>query len=354
MDLKNLSNNDLISRFGKLVQTERKITHLVLECIAEIDFRKIYLEKAYPSLYEFLTSGYGYSPSAALRRIESARLVQEIPEICKKIEEGALNLSQVSKVQQAIRNVQKLENRKVPTLEKIDLLKKIEFTTQYQAEVIIAKELSLPVIAEEKQKVHLDESVTLTVQFSKDQIDLLKRVQGLVAHSVPGGKWSGVLVYLAQKELDQRTKVKRSLKLKKQDEADSSDLVVSDLKSEFASKEGDSNMNQNAASNSMGKIRDKGAVGKIEKTPSMLLVKFPKRIAIRASLRKTILQTQKCCQFRNLESGKICGSTQFLQVDHIKPVWAGGTNEAENLRLLCANHNQYRYQKESNLHPLRR
>ena len=136
MDLKTLSNNELMNRFGRLVQTERKITHLVLECISEIDLRKIYLEKAYPSLYEFLITVFGYSPSAAVRRIESARLLREVPEIAVQIEEGSLNLSQLSQVQQAIRRTQKEECRKIPTDEKRLPLKKIENTTQSQTERI--------------------------------------------------------------------------------------------------------------------------------------------------------------------------------------------------------------------------
>ena len=121
MDLRTLSNIELMSRFGKLVQTERKITHLVLECISEIDVRKIYLERAYPSLFEFLTKVFGYSPSAAVRRIESARLLREVPEIALKIEDGSLNLSQLSQVQQAIRITQKQESRKVLLEEKREL-----------------------------------------------------------------------------------------------------------------------------------------------------------------------------------------------------------------------------------------
>lgn len=113
-----LSNNDLVERLGKLVQSERKIMHLILECIAEIDDRKLYLEKAYPSLYEFLVKEFGYSPSAAMRRIESARLLKEVPEISQKIESGALNLSQLSQLQQAARLLQK------PNSEKWSLQKK--------------------------------------------------------------------------------------------------------------------------------------------------------------------------------------------------------------------------------------
>ena len=167
MNLQTLSSTELMHRFGKLVQTERKITHLVLECIAEIDFRKIYLERAYPRLFEYLVKLYGYSPSAVVRRIESARLLREVPEIAIKIEEGSLNLSQLSQVQQAIRIMQKQESRKVQTDEKRELLKKIENTTQNQTELILAKELNHPLITEEKERIHQNESVTLTITFSK-------------------------------------------------------------------------------------------------------------------------------------------------------------------------------------------
>src|SRR5688572_6099257 len=98
--LKQLKDDELVSRLGKLVQTESKITHLILECIAEIDKRKLYLERAYPSLYEFLIRQFGYSPSAALRRIDAARLLREVPEVSEKIESGGVNLSQISQIQQ--------------------------------------------------------------------------------------------------------------------------------------------------------------------------------------------------------------------------------------------------------------
>jgi 5-methylcytosine-specific restriction endonuclease McrA len=39
-------------------------------------------------------------------------------------------------------------------------------------------------------------------------------------------------------------------------------------------------------------------------------------------------------------SGKRCGSTLALQLDHIVPVALGGTSTPDNLRLLCAKHNR--------------
>jgi 5-methylcytosine-specific restriction endonuclease McrA len=40
------------------------------------------------------------------------------------------------------------------------------------------------------------------------------------------------------------------------------------------------------------------------------------------------------------KTGKRCGSTQALQIDHIKPFTRWGTNAPSNLRLLCAKHNR--------------
>lgn len=289
MKIQFLSNTELLSRFGKLVQTERKITHLVLECIAEIDARKLYLEKAYPSIYEFMVQEFGYSSSAALRRIESARLLREVPEVAAKIESGAINLSQLSKVQQALRTVQKIEDRKLDVQEKRDLLSRIEYTTQQQTEAILSQALSLPVIADEKQRTHHDESVTLTITFSKEQMELLNQVQDLIAHAEPEKKWSEVVTYLARKELQSRTNVREN---------------------------------------------------------KLLSTKAP---VLSPRTKKIVLNKNRCCQYKDSKTGKICGGTRFLQVDHRHSVWAGGSNDMGNLRILCAEHNRLKYRKESGI-----
>jgi len=71
------------------------------------------------------------------------------------------------------------------------------------------------------------------------------------------------------------------------------------------------------------------------------------RKAIPPSVRKFILNRDKCCQFQDPLTGKICGCTRFLQVDHIQAIWAGGTNDIENLQAMCAQHNQFKYRRES-------
>lgn len=327
MALKTLSNLELVQRLDKLVRTERKITHLVLECIAEIDHRKIYLQKAYSSLYEYLIKEFGYSPSAALRRIESARLLREVPEMAKKIENGVLNLSQLSKVQQAIRTVQKTEQRKISLPEKRDLLLKIENTTQENTELILAQELNLPAEVVNKTKIHRDESVTLTMTLSKEQMELLQKVGNLVSHAVPEKKWAEVICYLAKKELVRRTKKKED----PQNEIHTSPQFED--KSLFVHAPNITKLHQPTPLS-------------IRKSNSSTT-----RKPIPSALRKTILHQAARCEFTDPKTGKLCGSQRFLQIDHIVPVWAGGSNELKNLRTFCADHNQFRYLQEAGFHP---
>ena len=49
------------------------------------------------------------------------------------------------------------------------------------------------------------------------------------------------------------------------------------------------------------------------------------------------------CTYICPQTKKKCGSKHFLQIDHIHPYALGGNSTLNNLRLLCASHNQYRH-----------
>ena len=64
---------------------------------------------------------------------------------------------------------------------------------------------------------------------------------------------------------------------------------------------------------------------------------------IPSHLRKyTWKRDQGQCTYVHHETKRRCASRHLLQIDHIQPFALGGRSEKENLRLLCASHNQYR------------
>ena len=57
------------------------------------------------------------------------------------------------------------------------------------------------------------------------------------------------------------------------------------------------------------------------------------------------MRDQGQCTYVCPKTNRRCSSNHLLQIDHIKPFSLGGTNEVNNLRLLCVNHNQFAFSR---------
>ena len=113
MSLRKLSNQNLDSNLKQLVISEREILREILLHIVEVQRRRLFLTFGYSSLFCYLTQHIGYANGSAQRRIDAARLSFEVPEVIEKLESGEINLSQVSLLQKAIREVQSVSKVKV-------------------------------------------------------------------------------------------------------------------------------------------------------------------------------------------------------------------------------------------------
>jgi hypothetical protein len=372
--LKQLSADDLLSRLQKLVQTERKITHAVVECINEIDLRKLHLARGYSSLFDFLTLSLGYTPASAQRRIDGARLLRQIPEVAGKLESGEINLSQVSLLQKSIRQFQATTSQKVTVSYKKELLDKIANQSFKNSEVALAKELNLPLpTLAQKTQHHKDESQSVTLHFTKDEMLILDQVKNLKSNATGSLDLKSLVLHLAKRELKKytakkiseqtccktiNTEVSKIEKVSNQEEA--SLLITSEselIGSEFEVK---SELSLKTQQLSTLETSEK-AILKTYGKPSLNLIQKP----IPRKTYKQILKPGACCEYQDPKTHRICGSKVFLNVDHIKPRWAyslenafkGVTgadssqqeiemNSVQNLRVLCASHNKFRYKQE--------
>jgi hypothetical protein len=91
--LDQLSDAELLKRTSALVLVEHRAVADVVEHLAEIDRRRLYLEHAYPSLYAFCVERFGYTDDAALKRIRVARLALEFPRVLVELRSGAIQLT---------------------------------------------------------------------------------------------------------------------------------------------------------------------------------------------------------------------------------------------------------------------
>ena len=71
MDLRAISNQDLLLAIKDKATSERKLTLEILHLLREIEVRSLYLERGYSSLHRYCVEELHYSDSAAQRRIQS-------------------------------------------------------------------------------------------------------------------------------------------------------------------------------------------------------------------------------------------------------------------------------------------
>ncbi|MEZ4753102.1 MAG: hypothetical protein R3A13_02190 [Bdellovibrionota bacterium] len=109
MELKALSDKKLVELFTKSVKEERKATLLVLELVAEMYSRKLYLKFGYNSLFVYLTTELNYSEGATHRRIASAKVLSKYPEVKEMLLDGRLSLTNLARLSKDINHKNKSE-----------------------------------------------------------------------------------------------------------------------------------------------------------------------------------------------------------------------------------------------------
>ncbi|WP_374073765.1 HNH endonuclease [Bdellovibrio bacteriovorus] len=339
MNIKFLSDENLEQSLKCLVQKEREVLADILQHIAEVDRRKLYLSKAYPSLFDYLTKCLGYSAGSAQRRIDAARLCRDIPEVTESLESGSLSLSQVSLLQKAIRQNQKEARLKIPLETKKDILNEMFGKSYQESEVLVARALNIEIKQAPKIQYQADESIRFEVSFTKDQWQKMEEMRTLLSHSLPKGSWDQVLEFVAEKVIQQKSL--QSLKKERKKNAvggHSFDCKATD-EARLQKVERPENIEEAGISD----------LAKAGYTNEFI---FNQRRYIPLSLRRAVFQRNQCCQHIDKKTGKRCSSRWQLQIDHIQPVWAGGSSAVENLQLLCSAHNRMKYHLENNLRPV--
>ncbi len=309
--LNSISDDKLIDDLKSLALQERKIQKQIILHIVEIDRRKLFLAKGFSSLFEYLTDFIGFSRGTAQRGIDAARLSYDVPEVIDRIEDGTIKLSQVSLLQQSFREVHSKTKTKVSQAFKKDLVSELIDKSVIESQVVVKQRLNIDLKQVPRVQYQKDESVRLEITLSKSQWQKLEKMRELLSNSVPDGTWDNVLEYVSDRVIQQK---------------DKSRLINRDQKKKTLVQ--DQTVNDNHAGSGQ-------------------------RTYLSKSTERIVFNRDQYCQFTAepsaLTTSKKCGSKWQLNIDHIQPVWAGGTNDLSNLRVLCGQHNRDLYRRQSNI-----
>lgn len=293
MELATLSDQSLLAELESLVRIERTTTSEIVVAIKEVDNRRLYLKMGHTSLFSYLTKGLGYTPSAAQRRIDSARLMQTIPALQQDLASGRLNIMQVSMLEGCVR--QKRKSEPFVFVDKEKLLEKIKNHDLRDTQRILAQELDLEVKDYEKARVQKDDSIRLEMTLTQAQAAAVARVRELVSHVNPNPSWSELFAYLAEEFIERKDPTRTA--------------------------------------------KTKAATGQVSSAGR----------SVPAATRRAVFRRDKTCRWVDSRTGSRCESRFQLQVDHIRSLWRGGGSELDNLQLLCSAHNQLKYRLEAGL-----
>ena len=386
-DIKQLSNQQLLSQIKFLVQKERNIHIQVLHHLGEINSRKLYLKLGFSSLFDYAVKELGYSEGAAYRRIKAMKLCRDLPDIESRLQSGRLSLSSACQLQaffekqakkikaeksteEIKREIQETNKEGLKTKDKsaarVLNTSQANITTHQEYSIRDKKEsIPTPSLSVEKKQelvrkaegcstratMKLLSEADPSLSIPKEQIRFLgkgkveikfvideschkklEELKSLLSHKNPvlsHRELLSILLEEALKKHDPRRKKVRKTSVSKE-------IVTFPQKLEEAyySKKAWTRKSDKPAPSTppqKGKYRSKAK--KINR-------------AIPSYLRKHIWERDEGqCTYVYPETKRKCSSKHLLQVDHIKPFSLGGKSEASNLRLLCAGHNQFRSEK---------
>lgn len=342
--LRSLSDHELIICTERLTRQERELTLSVLAHLNEIERRKLFLKRGYPSMFVYCTRGLGYSGSAAIRRIRTARCSRRFPEVLELLQRNEVNLSTVSQVYRILNS----DNVTV-------ILARIRGKSQREVEAIAAEYEPLGSVPRERVR-------TVVVRVAVQAAEELHNGNGCPGEETPevaacsstsehescrhtdeyNRNGCGADLPLAGAAVLQRRsiiqfsageslmrKLERVRALTSHRLSDASFEALVELMADYVIEREDPAARQERRERRTQKAAVNGPA-RVKKSSRNVAASIRDQVFVRDKQRCTYVSPD----------GRRCDSTHVLQIDHIKPVARGGASSIENLRLLCAHHNR--------------
>jgi len=281
-DVKYLRDKVLLAQTDYLVNEERQNTILILRHIREIEIRRLFIDLGFSSMYEYCIKHLKYSEGQTQRRLSSARLFTELPEIENKIQAGDLNITSLSKIQSFLKVEESAENE-LSREEKLDLIHHLENKSTREVEKDLVRFSNKPALMAEKFQVTTsmpvlgEEPVSFTkfeALLGDAQSKLLTEFKNLFAHELTDFSDGAILNFLLEKVVNQK---KKKLGLIEKEEVTTNNAPL----------------------------------------PSSPKVKQQRSHIPITTQRKVWARAKSCCEHKDDNSQTKCNSKHALEIDHV-------------------------------------
>jgi 5-methylcytosine-specific restriction endonuclease McrA len=310
MDIRHISDEELLADIGKLVGSERKLTAELVRCLAEIEERRLHLHAGFSSMFEFCLKELGFSEGEAFRRLLAARLGRRFPVVYSLLASGAVHLSALELAREWLTE----ENH-------AELLEAISRKTTREVEALLAERFPGPDVPSRIRRVGRIEPLSkhrYKVEFtaSAELCEKLELCRDLLSHAEPSRDLAAV--------------VERAV-----------DLLLADLQKKRLARtkrprrDGVAPAKQPDRKNAPGGETTPSG----ETTSGRVASRLPSRRVSNPTRRHVFERDGLRCTYVS-PGGRRCGARAFLELDHAHPRGAGGSDEPENLRVRCRAHNQ--------------
>ena len=196
------SNLQLHDKLSDCTKYERKLQGQIISLIQEIFVRRIFLDKCYSSMLEYLVKEMSYPESTALRRIASAKIIAMAPEAKEALQNGEINQGQLQKLNMALGKMEASPEEKTKIVQNI--LPLLRNVNGRQTDQVLAQELNFQAKPQNKTQFNADGTVTITLTLSKDQFENLENAKSSLSHAVPNGDLVEVIDHMSKIQLKKR------------------------------------------------------------------------------------------------------------------------------------------------------
>ena len=316
MNKKDLPDEVLLEKTYAASKVEKTATLELLEYLVEVDARRLYAIQSCSSLFDFVVRCLGYSRMQASERVNSARLMMKVPGVQEKIEKGELSMTAASQVYRFL-NVEKKSGKEFSNEETIDLIDECAQKSTREIEKTLLREATEETKLRYSEKIkEVSESLTeLKFLIPESTYQKLTEVKNLIGHESLKDIFDqamDALLHHHQKKQGRITPVRKA--------------NVNLTGEESLSP------NETGASDPLIKNREvQVGLAANQKTSRFISIRSKRIVSERSKGQ---------CEYVNPQTLERCNCRYRLQIDHVTPKAKGGSNEVENLRHLCFQHNQ--------------